>query len=331
MSKIYRIPVILIAFMLMLVACAPAENNDTNNDSTNTDTVEITDAHGTQMVPVNPKNVVSLDNRTFETLDDWGIELVAAPIAVMPSELSYVSNDSILDIGNHRDPKLELIAAANPDVVIVGQRFASYYEDIKALVPNAIVIDLNIDVSENTDSPGENLVNGFIETTTALGKIFDKNAEAETLITEFNTALENTKNAYNGSDTIMSVIVSGGEIGYSAPGSGRIWGPLYEIFDWVSPLEVEDTTSDHQGDDISTEAIAQSNPDWIFVLDRDAGTATDEGAKPARDVIDNAPSLQNVTAIVENQIVYAPNDTYTNESIQTFIEIFGILTDAFSK
>ncbi len=34
-------------------------------------TVEITDAHGKVTVPVNPKNVVALDNRTFETLADW--------------------------------------------------------------------------------------------------------------------------------------------------------------------------------------------------------------------------------------------------------------------
>ncbi len=40
--------------------------------------LEITDAHGTVKVPVNPKNVVALDNRTFETLSDWGINSAAA-------------------------------------------------------------------------------------------------------------------------------------------------------------------------------------------------------------------------------------------------------------
>ena len=36
-----------------------------------------------------------------------------------------------------------------------------------------------------------------------------------------------------------------------------------------------------------------------------------------------------VTAISTGQVVYAPNDTYTNESIITYTEIFNSLADAF--
>ncbi len=174
-------------------------------------------------------------------------------------------------------------------------------------------------------------MNGFIDTTVTLGKIFDKNDEATQLVADFETAIDEAKVAYNGTDTIMSVIVSGGEIGFAAPLYGRVWGPLYEVLGWTASLEVDDTSSDHQGDDISVEAIAQSNPDWIMVLDRDASVASSEGSVPAADVIDNSQALQNVTAIKEAQVVYAPNDTYTNESIQTFIELFNSLTEAFSK
>ena len=81
----------------------------------------------------------------------------------MPTSLSYVNDEAVKDIGNHREPNLETIAAVDPQLVIVGQRFASYYEEIKKLVPNAVVIDLNIDVSEDADKPGENFVNGLKE------------------------------------------------------------------------------------------------------------------------------------------------------------------------
>lgn len=94
---------------------------------------------------------------------------------------------------------------------------------------------------------------------------------------------------------------------------------------------MDKSSSDHQGDDISVEAIAQSNPDWIFVLDRDAAVSAEEGAVPAQDVIDNSPALQNTTAITQKQIVYAPNDTYTNESIETFLELINNLTKALAK
>lgn len=293
-------------------------------------TVEITDVHGTVTVPVNPEKVISLDNRTYDTLDAWGVKLVAAPKGVMPADSPYVLDESVQDIGDHREPNLEIIAAADPDLVIIGQRFASYYDEIVALVPDAAVIDLTFDVSETAENSGENFVNGFTDTTTSLGEIFDKETEAKALIAEFDESIAAVKAAYNGEDTVMSVVVSGGNIGYSAPGAGRVWGPMYEIFGWVPSLAVDNTSSDHQGDEINVEAIAQSNPTWMFVLDRDAAVSSAEAA-PAKDVIDNSPALQNTTAIVEGNIVYAPNDTYTNESIQTYIELFNNIATAFSK
>ncbi|WFA08210.1 siderophore ABC transporter substrate-binding protein [Tissierella sp. Yu-01] len=336
-SKFLKLTIIIAAFALLLTACTNSNNqpnepvtNDQVNEPTEALTVEITDAHGTVTVPVNPKNVVALDNRTFETLADWGIELAAAPKAVMPADSPYVTDESVQDIGNHREPNLEIIAAVEPELVIIGQRFASFYDEIKALVPNAAVIDLNIDVSETADTPGENLVNGLKDATITLGQIFDKNEEAKQLVAEFDQAIEDAKSAYNGTDKVMSVVVSGGNIGFSAPSSGRVWGPMYEIFGWVPALEVGNTSSDHQGDDISVEAIAQSNPDWIFVLDRDAATSSAADAVPAQDVIDNSPALQNTKAVTEGKIVYAPNDTYTNESIQTYLELFENLANAFN-
>ncbi len=348
-----KLTVFIAVFVLMLTGCTksdsntttseaspqtsvPDENtaveNTTTEDTTVKDTtVEITDIYGTVTVPVNPKNVVALDNRTFETLADWGIKLAAVPKGVMPADSPYVIDDSVQDIGSHNEPNLEIIAAADPELVIVGQRFSGYYEDIKALVPNAAVINLNFDVSEKSDTPGDNLVNGLKDSTIALGQIFDKNEEAAQLVADFEKATEDAKSAYNGTDTIISVVVSGGEIGFSAPRSGRVWGPMYEVFGWVSALEVNGSTSNHQGDDISVEAIAQSNPDWIFVLDRDAAISSTQDAVPAQDVINNSPALQNTTAVTEGQIIYAPNDTYTNESIQTYLELFGNLAGTLAE
>lgn len=291
-------------------------------------TVVVEDLHGTVEVPVNPSTVVALDNRSFETLAEWGIELAAVPKSVMPEDSLYVQDEDVADIGNHREPDLELIAAVQPELVIVGQRFAPYYEDIKALVPDAVVVDFTFDVSEEADQPGANLVNGLKHTNTELGKIFEKEAEADQLIQDFDAAMADAQAAYNGEDTIMSVIVSGGDIGFSAPSSGRVWGPLYEIFDWQPALDVDEATSDHQGDEISVEAIAQSQPDWLMVLDRDAGITAEDGAT-AQDVIENAPALSQTPAIQNGQVVYAPNDTYTNESIQTYTELFQILAQAF--
>lgn len=336
--KISKLAIIIAMFALVLTGCASPSNeveepatNEEGNKSNEDLTVEINDLHGTVTVPVNPKKVVSLDSRSFETLSDWGIELEAVPKDVMSEDSSYVKDESVQDIGNHREPNLEIIAAVDPELVIVGQRFANHYEDIKRLVPNAVVIDLNFDISEEADKPGENLVNGLKNSTIALGQIFDKNKEAEELVADLDKSIEETKSAYNGTDTVMSIVVSGGDIGFSAPFYGRVWGPMYEIFGWVPSLEVESTSSDHKGDDISVEAISQSNPDWIFVLDRDAAVSSTDEEVPAQDVIDDSPALENTTAVSKEQIVYAPNDTYTNESIQTYLKLFEKLTNALAK
>ena len=93
-SMLLKLVSILAIFTLMLVACSDSSKetskaNNKDNGSDKPKTVEITDAHGTVKVPVNPKNVVALDNRTFETLSDWGIKLAAAPKDIMPADSAY--------------------------------------------------------------------------------------------------------------------------------------------------------------------------------------------------------------------------------------------------
>lgn len=312
-------------------ATAEETSAETAADETNAanEKIIISDAYGEVEVPVNPAVVISLDNRTFKTLSDWGIKLTAVPKAVMSKDSSYVKDSSVQDIGNHREPNLEIIAAANPELVIVGQRFASYYEDIKALVPDAAVISLDIDVSEKAENAGENLVNGLKGNTETLGRIFSKEADAEALIAELDAAIEDAKNAYNPEQTVMSVNVNGGEIGYLAPGFGRVYGPWYEIMGWTPALKVDNATSNHKGDEVSVEAIAQSNPDIIMVLDRDA--AVSEGSTPAMEVIEKSEAMKNVNAVKNGKVVYAPADTYVNESIQTYIELMHSVAETLSK
>ncbi|AFS70150.1 periplasmic binding protein [Exiguobacterium antarcticum B7] len=325
--------VIMSSLAVLLAACGTAnEANTTKDGEANTSKmVEITDAHGTIKVPVNPEKVVALDNRTFETLAAWDVELAAAPVGLLPAESPYAKDKDIVDVGMHFEPNLEAIAGVDPDVVIVGQRFADYYDDIKKLVPEAAVIDLDVKLPENSGTPGELLVKGLEDTTQTLGQIFAKEKEAEQLVTTFEQSITDVKKSYNGNDSIMSVIVSGGDIGFSAPMSGRVFGPMYDIFGWKPALEVKQNSGNDQGDEVSVEAIAQSNPDWLLVLDRDAPLGDAEGAVPAEDVIDRAPALQKTTAVKEDRIVYTPKDMYLNESIQTYSEFFQDVSEALVK
>ena len=46
-------------------------------------------------------------------------------------------------------------------------------------------------------------------------------------------------------------------------------------------------------------------------------------------MIEGSDALRNVAAVKDGQIVYAPEDTYTNESIITYTEILNDIADAF--
>ncbi|SDN27721.1 siderophore ABC transporter substrate-binding protein [Actinomyces ruminicola] len=291
--------------------------------ATQASSVTIEDNHGSVEVALPVQRAASTDNRTFEVLADWGVPLVAAPKQLIPSSITAYSGDDVADIGNHREPDLEALVAAEPDLVIVGQRFSDQYDSIAGLVPEAALLDLEPREGESFDAELKRQV-------TALGQVFGKEAEAAQLINDFDAALERARSAYDGSSKVMAVIVSGGEIGYSGPTTGRTWGPLFDLLGLEPALEVEASTDDHQGDDVSVEQIAESNPDWIFVMDRDAViSADDANYTPAKDVISNNAALGNVKAVTSNQIVYAPDDTYTNESIITYTEILNSIADAF--
>lgn len=307
---------------LSLTACG--SNTDTAADANagEASTVTFTDNEGEKTAASPAKSVVATDNRTFETLDAWGIKLTAGAVSLMPDTISYTKDESILDLGSHKDPNLESVVTVDPDLIINGQRFTQYADKFKELAPEATIVSLDPRDGEPFDAELERQV-------TTLGEIFGKQDEAAKVVADFEAAEQRVKDAYDSEDTVMGLIASGGELGYSAPTTGRTVGPMFDFLGLTPALEIDDSSTDHEGDDVSVEAIAKSNPDWIIVMDRDAAVAAD-GAEyqPAKDLLENSEALQNVTAAKESQVVVMPADTYTNESIQTYTEFLNDFADA---
>lgn len=325
--KLQRLAALVAAGLVGLAACSPSSNEGTTSStepSAAGNTTQVTDARGTVDVPASPQHVVATDNRIFHTLQAWDVKLVAAPKKLIPGSNAYKKDDAVVDLGNHREPNLEAIVATKPDLILNGQRFAQHYDAIKKLTPDAALVDTDI-------SPDKPLDEELKRQTTLLGDIFGKQDEAKQLVADFDAAVKRV-NDMKTSDKFMAVITSGGEINYAAPGKGRTLGPVFEILGLTPALET-DGSSDHTGDDISVEAIAQSNPDWILVMDRDAAVSANNGEKytPASELLKDSAALKNVTAVKKNQIVYMPKDTYIDESIQTYTQFFNDLADAMEK
>lgn len=311
-----------VAAALALAACSSDPAAEAPSEAPEGTTIEVEDNNGAQTVTVPPQSVVATDNRTFETLADWGVELSAAAVSLMPDSNPYTTDDSIIDLGTHNEPDLEAIVAVEPDLIINGQRFAQFHDDFVSLAPDAVVLELDPRDGEAFDAELKRQV-------TVLGEIFSKQAEAEELTAALDEAIARVVAAYDPAETVMAVNTSGGEIGYLAPTVGRTLGPVFDIVGLTPALVIEGGTDDHQGDDISVEAIADSNPDWILVLDRDAAvSASDPSFTPAAEILESSEALAGVTAIQEGNLVYLPADTYTNEGIQTYTEFFNAFADA---
>ncbi|WP_313816319.1 ABC transporter substrate-binding protein [Citricoccus sp.] len=286
--------------------------------------LEIEDMAGNQVTIESADSIIATDNRIFRTLEDWGVELSAAPLGLMfEGTVDYPSDDSIIDLGNHREPNLEGFVEAEPDLVLNGQRFSGQTEAIMPLIGDAAFVDTNL----VEDEPLEDELR---RQTTLLGDIFAQQAEAEALIADFDAAIEDAQGAYDAEQTVVGLIATGGDLSYAAPSTGRAIGPVFDMLGLTPALEREGSTN-HQGDDISVEAIAEANPDWLLVMDRDAATSDAEadGYQPAAELLEGSEALQNVTAIKEGNIVYLPEDFYVHEDIQNYTTFLTELAEAF--
>ncbi|MCW2165506.1 iron complex transport system substrate-binding protein [Microbacterium hydrothermale] len=284
-------------------------------------TVTVDDNHGSIDVPVAPERVVALDNTTFQTLSDWGVTLVAAPKPLMYDLWPSLSGgDEVLDVGLHREPDIEAVVASKPDLIVGGYRFRDIYAQLKDIQPATI---------ETSPRDGEDHTAELKRQTAILGQVFDKNDEAAQLSADLDAAIADAKKAYDPSQTVMGLIASGGKIAYAAPGEGRGVGTLFPTLGLTPALDRAAEDASH-GDDISVEAIAAANPEWLFVLDRDAMFG-ENGYVAARELVENSEALKNVPAVQKNQIVYLDAGFYLDEGIQAYTKLYRSAAEAFAS
>jgi len=246
----------------------------------------VTHAQGTTTVPVDPERVLTFDLAALGTLEQLGVDVTGVPKANLPGDLAKYAGEEYLDIGTLFEPDYEAVNAAEPDLIIVTSRSAPALPELDKIAPT---VDLSNDW---TDFYGSNIAN--IRT---LGEIFDKTAEAEAAIAALDARVEAVQAKAGELGTALIVLTSGGEV--TAYGPGSRFGILHDTLG-VTPA-VEDVEAATHGEAISFEFILETNPDWLFVVDRDA--ATGEGGAAAAEVLDNELVAQT-TAAQQDQIVY---------------------------
>ncbi len=247
------------------------------------DTITVTHAQGETEVPVSPDTVVSFDLAALDTLDALGVEADGVPEATYPDYLSDYADAE--KVGSLFEPDFEAVNAMQPDLIVVAGRSAAQLEALSEIAPT---IDLSND--------WQNFVPAIKQNTGILGRIFDRQDAADELIAGVDDAIAKVGPKAEAAGAALIVMTSGGKITAYGPGSrfGWIHGTL-----GVVPA-IEDVEAATHGEAVSFEFLLETNPDWLYVIDRDAGVT---GENTAKATLDNE-LVARTTAWSEDQVVY---------------------------
>jgi ABC-type enterochelin transport system, periplasmic component len=247
----------------------------------------ISTPQGEITLPGTPATVLTQDWAVFDNLNALGVAVAGVPSSNAPTYLADAVPADALQIGSLFEPDFEGIAAAEADVYFVAARSAAAYETAKDILPT---IDLSVD---NAD-----IVAGVKGNITKLGEIFDLQDKAAELNAALDAKVAEVSAAAEGKGDALVLVTNAGKLGVYGPDSRVSW--VYNNVGMPSALaEVAD--GDHGGDAVTFEFLLEVNPDWVFVVDRDAGTG--ENAGSAQALLDNE-LFNQTTAAREGQIVY---------------------------
>lgn len=297
--KNWKLLTVLMAMMLLvLAACSSKEEAKEEDKGTTTDKPAEEQKEEASAYPITipgstsgestfeevtlkeqPKNVVVFDYGFLDTLDALGVEVAGLPQQSVPSYLSKYTDTTYVNVGSLKEPDFEAISSMTPDIIFISGRQASAYEELSKIAPTVFV---GVD--------NANFVESFKTTTELAGKIFGKEKEAADAFAAYQAKVEEVK-AKTAASEEKALIVLGSEGSLSAYGPGSRFGVIHDVFG-VKAAD-ENIKVDTHGDNVSFEYIRDTNPDVLFVVDRDAAV--------------NPEGESGTKAAIENEIVGATN------------------------
>ena len=260
-------------------------------------------------VPYDPQRIAILDMASLDILDALGVgdRVVGAASTSLDYLQDYITDD-IANLGTIKEADLEAVMACEPDVIFIGGRLASSYDALSEIAPVVyLATDTELGVVESVRKNAGIIASmfGLEDQVDSLMAGFDSRVAALQEFAAGKTAIVGmcTSGSFNvlGNDGRCSII--GREIGFENIG-----------------VDAEIDTSTH-GNEASFEFIVEKDPDYIFVMDRDAAIGTD-GAQLAREIMENE-LVMGTDAYKNGNIVYLahPAVWYTAEGGITALDL----------
>lgn len=272
------------AALLAVTACGGGATASSQAGEATTITIE--HAQGsTANVPVNPQKVVTFDLGVLDTMDALGVDPTGVPEASYPDALKKYSDAKYSKVGSLKEPDFEAVSSSAPDLIIISGRTAGAYGELSKIAPT---IDLSIDAAKPMKS--------FKEQTEKLGRIFQKEDDVAAKLAEVDKTVADTKTKAATAGKGLIVLTSGGEV--TAYGAGSRFGIIHDVLGVPTAADVKSEGS--HGEAVSFEYIKETNPDILYVINRDTAIGT---AGPAANPILDNELVKSTNAAKNNKIV----------------------------
>lgn len=306
------------AMTLALAGCAKG-TEETIAATVEPSVVSIDHSLGTTKVPFDPQKIAVLDLAALDIIDVLGVgdRVVGIPKSSSVSYLkSYVENDKIVNVGSVKEVDMEALNALQPDLIFIGGRLSSEYENISKIAPT---ISINIDNEAG-------YMKSFTQNVNHIASIFGLEEKAVELTSSFDQRIAALNQTASGKKAIVGLVTSGS---LSTLGNGSRCSVITNEVGFENAATDVDST---HGDTASFELLLEKDPDYMFILDRDTAINA-EGAKVAKEVMENE-IVMKTTAYQNGKIIYlTPDVWYLSEGGITATDIMlkdletGILSE----
>lgn len=245
-------------------------------------------------VPYNPERIAILDMASLDIIDALGegarvVGSADVTLDYLEEEYSTELNTNIINLGNVKTASMENLYKCEPDIIFIGGRLAAQYAEFEEIAPVVYLAATAGQLYEDT-----------IKNVTEIAKIFGKENEVEETIAQYNieSRIDTLKTAYEGK-TALNVMFNGSTPSILAS-SGRLSLIVNEI--GFNNLGDSDVDSAH-GEEASFELFVALNPEYIFVMNRNAIAGTGIEASPET-IIGGNQLVQATDAYKNNRIIY---------------------------
>lgn len=303
MKKLFS--VLLALSMLLVGAMAMAESETVMIQSLNGagEEIELT-------VPANPKRIAILDMASLDILNSLGVSdrVVGSATTKLPYLSDIVNAENVANLGTIKEADLEAVMACEPDVIFIGGRLSKNYDALSEIAP---VVYLSTDSELG-------VVESVRKNAGIVASMFGLEDKVDELMSGFDARIATLAEAAKDKTAIVGMCTSGSFNVMGNDGRCSIIGR--EIgFENVG-VDANIDTETH-GNEASFEFVVKQNPQYIFVLDRDAAINA-EGAQLARDIMENE-LVMGLDAYKEGHVVYLANPAvwYTAEGGVTALDI----------